>query len=76
MDAIRRRSHQKFDRSSTQGRTRQRHRYRLDQTSSGRQVSNTATTKPERKIFALSPWPMETYWNWTKAVDPEDYVIA
>ncbi len=28
------------------------------------------------RIYTLSPWPIETYWHWTRAVDPDDYVIA
>ncbi len=27
------------------------------------------------KIFTLSPWPIETYWHWTRSVDPDVYVI-
>jgi 4-hydroxyacetophenone monooxygenase len=27
------------------------------------------------KIFTLSPWPIETYWAWTRTVDPQEYVI-
>jgi len=27
------------------------------------------------KIFTLSPWPIETYWTWTRAVDPAEYEI-
>ena len=25
------------------------------------------------KVFTLSPWPIPTYWRWTRAVDPADY---
>ncbi len=28
------------------------------------------------KIYSLSPWPMDTYWAWTSAVDPDDYIIV
>jgi 4-hydroxyacetophenone monooxygenase len=28
------------------------------------------------KIFTLSPWPIETYWAWTRAVDPSEYVLT
>jgi 4-hydroxyacetophenone monooxygenase len=28
------------------------------------------------KIFTLSPWPIETYWEWTRAVDRAEYVLA
>ena len=27
------------------------------------------------KIFTHSPWPIETYWTWTRAIDPADYVV-
>jgi len=27
------------------------------------------------KIFTLSPWPIETYWTWTRAVDPAEYDV-
>lgn len=25
------------------------------------------------RIFTISPWPIPTYWGWTRAVDPADY---
>jgi 4-hydroxyacetophenone monooxygenase len=28
------------------------------------------------KIYTLSPWPIETYWSWTRAADPDDYVFS
>lgn len=28
------------------------------------------------KIFTLSPWPIPTYWRWTRAVDPADYTFS
>ena len=28
------------------------------------------------KIFTLSPWPIETYWAWTRAIDPAEYVLT
>lgn len=28
------------------------------------------------KIFTLSPWPIETYWHWTRAADPADYTFS
>lgn len=27
------------------------------------------------KIFTLSPWPIEDYWAWTRAIDPAEYVL-
>ena len=28
------------------------------------------------KVFTLSPWALYDYWQWTRAVDPADYVVA
>jgi 4-hydroxyacetophenone monooxygenase len=28
------------------------------------------------KIFTLSPWPIETYWAWTRAVAASDYLLT
>ena len=28
------------------------------------------------KVFTLSPWPLDQYWEWTRAVDPADYLIG
>ena len=28
------------------------------------------------KVFTLSPWPIETYWAWTRAVDASEYVLT
>jgi 4-hydroxyacetophenone monooxygenase len=28
------------------------------------------------KIFTLSPWPIDLYWEWTRRVDRNDYVFA
>ncbi len=28
------------------------------------------------KIYSLSPWPMDVYWSWTLAVDPDDYLLS
>ena len=39
--------------------------------------SSTATTRTRTgKIFTLSPWPLDLYWEWTRRLDPDDYVIA
>ena len=39
-------------------------------------IKHSHYKNPQGKVFTLSPWPIETYWEWTRAVDPEDYVIA
>ena len=31
---------------------------------------------PQGKIFTLSPWPLYQYWEWTRSVEPDDYVMA
>ena len=31
---------------------------------------------PQGKVFTLSPWPLDLYWKWTRAVEPDDYLIA
>jgi 4-hydroxyacetophenone monooxygenase len=31
---------------------------------------------PEGKVFTLSPWPIPVYWEWTRAIDPDDYEFA
>jgi 4-hydroxyacetophenone monooxygenase len=28
------------------------------------------------KVFTLSPWPIDLYWEWTRGVDRSDYVFA
>jgi 4-hydroxyacetophenone monooxygenase len=28
---------------------------------------------PDGRIFTLSPWPIPQYWQWTRAVDTDDY---
>ena len=30
---------------------------------------------PDGKIHTISPWPIPTYWKWTRSVDPTDYVL-
>ncbi len=39
-------------------------------------IEHSHYKNPEGKIFTLSPWPIETYWAWTRAVDPGDYRVA
>ena len=28
------------------------------------------------EVWTLSPWPIPTYWTWTRALDPADYAFA
>jgi 4-hydroxyacetophenone monooxygenase len=30
---------------------------------------------PDGKVFTLSPWALDAYWDWTRTVDREDYVF-
>jgi 4-hydroxyacetophenone monooxygenase len=39
-------------------------------------VKHSHFKNPEGRIFTLSPWPIPTYWGWTKRVNPDDYVFA
>ena len=36
-------------------------------------VKHSHFKNSDGRIFTISPWPIPTYWNWTKAVDPADY---
>lgn len=39
-------------------------------------VKHSHFKNPDGRIFTLSPWPIPTYWSWTKHVDPNDYELA
>jgi 4-hydroxyacetophenone monooxygenase len=39
-------------------------------------VKHSHFKNPEGKIFTISPWPIPTYWAWTKTFEPKDYVWA
>ncbi len=39
-------------------------------------VEHSHFKNPAGKIFTLSPWPIPTYWRWTRAVDPRDYTFG
>jgi 4-hydroxyacetophenone monooxygenase len=28
------------------------------------------------KVFTLSPWPLDQYWEMTRHLDPDDYVVT
>jgi 4-hydroxyacetophenone monooxygenase len=36
-------------------------------------VKHSHFKNPDGRIFTLSPWPIPTYWTWTKTFDPADY---
>ena len=37
-------------------------------------VKHSHYKNPEGKVFTLSPWPIPTYWRWTKDFQPDDYL--
>jgi 4-hydroxyacetophenone monooxygenase len=39
-------------------------------------VQHSHFKNAEGKIFTISPWPIPTYWEWTKTFEPKDYVWA
>ena len=39
-------------------------------------VKHSHFKNPDGKVFTLSPWPIPTYWDWTRAVEPDDYVFT
>jgi 4-hydroxyacetophenone monooxygenase len=39
-------------------------------------VKHSHFKNPQGKIFTISPWPIPTYWTWTKTFEPKDYVWA
>ncbi len=38
-------------------------------------IEHSHYKNPAGKVFTLSPWPVADYWEWTRAVDPDDYII-
>jgi len=36
-------------------------------------VKHSHFKNPEGKVFTISPWPIPTYWTWTKTFEPKDY---
>lgn len=36
-------------------------------------VTHSHFKNRDGQIFTLSPWPIPTYWQWTRAVDPDHY---
>jgi 4-hydroxyacetophenone monooxygenase len=39
-------------------------------------IEHSHYKNPNGKIFTLSPWRLELYWEWTREVDPDEYVLA
>lgn len=38
-------------------------------------VKHSHYKNPEGRVFTLSPWPVPTYWRWTKSFNPADYAF-
>ena len=36
-------------------------------------IKNSHYKNPAGKIYTLSPWPIPTYWGWTRELDPQEY---
>ena len=39
-------------------------------------VQHSHFKNPEGKVFTLSPWPIPVYWEWTRAVNSDDYELV
>jgi 4-hydroxyacetophenone monooxygenase len=39
-------------------------------------ITHSHYKNPEGKIYTLSPWPIETYWTWTRDADPAEYIVT
>ena len=39
-------------------------------------IEHSHYKNPHGKIFTLSPWPIELYWEWTREADPEEYLVS
>ena len=38
-------------------------------------IEHSHCKNPQGKIFTLSPWPIERYWEWTREADPGQYLV-
>jgi 4-hydroxyacetophenone monooxygenase len=39
-------------------------------------IEHSHYKNPAGKVFTLSPWPLDLYWEWTRQIDENDYVFA
>jgi 4-hydroxyacetophenone monooxygenase len=39
-------------------------------------ITHSHYKNPAGKVFTLSPWPLDLYWEWTRHVDDNDYSFA
>jgi 4-hydroxyacetophenone monooxygenase len=39
-------------------------------------IAHSHYKNPNGKVYTLSPWPMDQYWEMTRVVNPDDYMIS
>jgi 4-hydroxyacetophenone monooxygenase len=39
-------------------------------------IEHSHYKNPQGKIFTLSPWRLELYWEWTREADPDAFVLG
>jgi 4-hydroxyacetophenone monooxygenase len=39
-------------------------------------ITHSHYKNPAGKIFTLSPWKMEIYWDWTRSADMDDFIVT
>jgi 4-hydroxyacetophenone monooxygenase len=39
-------------------------------------ITHSHYKNAQGKVFTLSPWPLYQYWDWTRAIEPDHYVIS
>ena len=39
-------------------------------------IEHSHYKNPQGKIWTLSPWRLELYWEWTRSANPEQYIVA
>ena len=39
-------------------------------------IEHSHYKNPQGKIFTLSPWRLELYWEWTRSADPEHFIVG
>jgi len=39
-------------------------------------IEHSHYKNPAGKVYTLSPWPLDQYWELTRRVDPDDYVLG
>lgn len=39
-------------------------------------IAHSHYKNPDGRVFTLSPWPLDRYWEWTRRVDRDHYVFS